>query len=815
MIAKIAVSAAPFAIDKPYSYRIPKDLQLVPGVRVMVPFGKGNRRSEGVVLSVEEGNEDELKTVELCLDEESLLSDNMLRLAAFLRERCFCTFYDCLRVMLPAGLWFREKNSYSLTEDRSWKDSGCRQKDAMALLKLLESLGGKAEETILRETIPDEERLRSALRYLIRKKWLLGQTDLSRKMGDKTEKIASLASSAEEAMAYAARCFRAPMQKSVLETMCAIGSVSVKELCYYTGANTATVKRLAELGYLSLSDREVLRCREIRPAKLDGPLVLNDEQQAVFEKLASQMEEPRPGTALLYGVTGSGKTSVYLKLIRSCLDSGKSALLLVPEIALTPQLLSLLAAHFGSLVAVQHSSLSAGERYDQWKRIRANDARVIVGTRSAVFAPSSQLGVIIIDEEQEHSYRSENNPRYDAREVALWRGWKENCLVLLGSATPSVETMYRARSGDYRLYSLTRRYNGKPLPEVRIVDMRQQLKNGNDSIYSDELLDGIIDTKLAGKQTILLLNRRGNSRALVCVDCGEAPECPRCSARLTYHSANGRLMCHHCSYSQPTAQRCPRCGGPLKPIGIGTQKAQLELESFLPDTPIQRMDTDTVNAVNTHEVILDRFQKEHIPVLIGTQMVAKGLNLPDVTLVGVLDADMSLYCGGWRSAETTFNMLTQVIGRAGRGDSDGRAVIQTMVPEHKVLTLAARQDYDGFYELELQLRKLQNCPPFGDLAGITFLGQDEGQVLRGAAKFRDSLNACLKQTAYDAEHCHVLGPAPCVVPKINYNYRYRLTLRCKMSRNLRFLIAHLLRQFLKDSANRGVSAFVDVNGMDE
>lgn len=815
MIAKIAVSAAPFAIDKPYSYRIPKDLRLVPGVRVMVPFGKGNRRSEGVVLSVEEGNEDELKTVELCLDEEPLLSDNMLRLAAFLRERCFCTFYDCLRVMLPTGLWFREKNSYSLTEDRSWKDSGCRQKDAMELLKLLESLGGKAEETILREMIPDEDRLLSALRYLIRKKWLLGQTDLSRKMGDKTEKIATLASSAEEAMAYAARCFRAPMQKSVLETMCAIGSVSVKELCYYTGANTATVKRLAELGYLSLSDREVLRCREIRPAKLDGPLVLNDEQQAVFEKLASQMEEPKPGTALLYGVTGSGKTSVYLKLIQSCLDSGKSALLLVPEIALTPQLLSLLAAHFGSLVAVQHSSLSAGERYDQWKRIRANDARVIVGTRSAVFAPSSQLGVIIIDEEQEHSYRSENNPRYDAREVALWRGWKENCLVLLGSATPSVETMYRARSGDYRLYSLTRRYNGKPLPEVRIVDMRQQLKNGNDSIYSDELLDGIIDTKLAGKQTILLLNRRGNSRALVCVDCGEAPECPRCSARLTYHSANGRLMCHHCSYSQPTAQRCPCCGGPLKPIGIGTQKAQLELESFLPDTPIQRMDTDTVNAVNTHEVILDRFQKEHIPVLIGTQMVAKGLNLPDVTLVGVLDADMSLYCGGWRSAETTFNMLTQVIGRAGRGDSDGRAVIQTMVPEHKVLTLAARQDYDGFYELELQLRKLQNCPPFGDLAGITFLGQDEGQVLRGAAKFRDSLNACLKQTAYDAEHCHVLGPAPCVVPKINYNYRYRLTLRCKMSRNLRFLIAHLLRQFLKDSANRGVSAFVDVNGMDE
>ena len=816
MIAKIAVSAAPFAIDKPYSYRIPKDLRLVPGVRVMVPFGKGNRRSEGVVLSVEEGNEDELKTVELCLDEEPLLSDNMLRLAAFLRERCFCTFYEAVRVMFPAGGLFKINSSYHLTEDRSWENKKLRQLDARKVLELLRDCGGETNDAALRLLLPEEEKRLAALKYLINKKWIETESNVSLLNRDKSEKLVSLKITSEELQTQAANSRRySEGQRKVLDLLSSLEQVPVKSVCYMTGVGRDCINRLVKVGVLEESERKVLRISEIRPAKLDGPLVLNDEQQAVFEKLASQMEEPKPGTALLYGVTGSGKTSVYLKLIQSCLDSGKSALLLVPEIALTPQLLSLLAAHFGSLVAVQHSSLSAGERYDQWKRIRANDARVIVGTRSAVFAPSSQLGVIIIDEEQEHSYRSENNPRYDAREVALWRGWKENCLVLLGSATPSVETMYRARSGDYRLYSLTRRYNGKPLPEVSIVDMRQQLKNGNDSIYSEELLDGIIDTKSAGKQTILLLNRRGNSRALVCVDCGEAPECPRCSARLTYHSANGRLMCHHCSYSQPTAQRCPRCGGPLKPIGIGTQKAQLELESFLPDTPIQRMDTDTVNAVNTHEVILDRFQKERIPVLIGTQMVAKGLNLPDVTLVGVLDADMSLYCGGWRSAETTFNMLTQVIGRAGRGDSDGRAVIQTMVPEHKVLTLAARQDYDGFYELELQLRKLQNCPPFGDFAGITFLGQDEGQVLRGAAKFRDSLNACLKQSVYATENCHVLGPAPCVVPKINYNYRYRLTLRCKMSRNLRFLVAHLLRQFLKDSANKGVSAFVDVNGMDE
>jgi primosomal protein N' (replication factor Y) len=375
--------------------------------------------------------------------------------------------------------------------------------------------------------------------------------------------------------------------------------------------------------------------------------------------------------------------------------------------------------------------------------------------------------------------------------------------------------MYRAKSGQYQLYRLEERYNGRPLPAVEIVDMRQQLKKGNDSIFSDTLLDKLIDTQNAGKQAVLLLNRRGNSRAILCVDCGEAPECPRCSARLTYHSANERLMCHHCGHSRPVMRRCPACGGPMKPIGIGTQKAQLELQSFLPDTAVERMDTDTVNAVNTHEVILDRFQREHIPVLIGTQMVAKGLNLPDVTLVGVLDADMSLYCGGWRSAETTFNMLTQVVGRAGRGDSEGSAVIQTMVPENQVITLAAKQDYDSFYELELQLRKVQGVPPFGTHAGIIFLGQDEGQVLRGAAKFRDSLNACLKQPQYAAEECHVLGPAPCVVPKINYNYRYRLTLRCRMTGALRLLLAHLLRQFAKDRENKGVSAFVDVNGIDE
>ena len=815
MIAKIAVSAANFAIDKPYSYWIPEGMELAVGSRVMVPFGKGNRRTEGVVLTLEEGTAEGLKSVEKVLDDSPLLSENMLRLAAFLRERYFCTFYDAIRAMLPAGVWFHTKDTYRLTEDRSWQEKSIRQPDAMKILQFLADCGGEAPETMLKSVVEEEEARTAAIKYLLRKKWLVDETDFTRNLGDKTEKIVTLAAPVEEVMDYASRCLRAPMQRSVLELMCGIGSVSMKELCYFTGAKPATVKRLEALGYLQLSDKPVLRCSQIQPAVLEGPLQLSKEQDTAYAGLHQQMHRQDPGVALLYGVTGSGKTAVYIKLIQSCLDEGKCAMLLVPEIALTPQLLSLLVAYFGDQVAVLHSSLAAGERYDQWKRVRSGDARVVVGTRSAVFAPCPELGLIIIDEEQEHSYKSENSPRYCAKEVAIWRGMKEKALVLLGSATPSIETMYRAKNGSYQLYQLENRFGGRKLPDVQIVDMKEEIKNGNDLSFSYDLLENIEKTKNAGKQAILFLNRRGNSRALVCVDCGEVPECPRCNERLTYHSANERVMCHYCGFSQPVPKRCPTCEGAMKRIGVGTQKAQEELLQRYPDMQIDRMDSDTVSAVNTHEKILDHFKNNKVPVLIGTQMVAKGLNLPDVTLVGVLDADMSLYSGSYRAAENTFNMLTQVVGRAGRGDAPGQAMIQTMVPEHKVLELAAKQDYDSFYELEIGLRKIQNCPPFGDIVSVTFVGQEEAQVLHGAAKFRDSLQACLKQPAYETENCRVLGPAPCAVPKINYNFRYRLTLKCRMSRPLRQLIAHLLREFAKDGANRGVNAFADVNGFDE
>ena len=813
MIAKIAVSAARFSIDKPYSYRFSDDMALSPGIRVMVPFGSGNRRTEGVVLSVESGDESGLKAVLQKLDEEPLISENMLRLAAFLRERYFCTFLDAVRCLIPAPLWFRCRERFTLAEGKPWEGKTIRQSDAPAILEFLEGVGGEADSEQLKTVISDEERRDKALKYLLNKKWITTESDFLRRTGDKSERIATLAASAEEAQAFAAsRPKGAAMQKAVLELLCSVGSAAVKDICYYTGASGQTIKRLEALGYLTLSTRPVLRCREIVPAKLDGPLVLNEEQQAAFDGLMAQARREKPGVALLYGVTGSGKTSVYLKLIETCLLTGRSAMLLVPEIALTPQLLSILAAHFGDQVALLHSSLGAGERADQWKRLKNGEARVAVGTRSAVFAPCRELGLIILDEEQEHSYRSEQAPRYSAKEVAIWRGSHEKALVLLGSATPSVETMHRAKQGDYQLYELSSRFGGRQLPRVEIVDMREELKRGNDSPFSEFLLDAIRDNLSRGDQTILFLNRRGNSRALVCIDCRQSPECPRCSNRLTYHSANNRLMCHYCGHSQRVTDRCPDCGGPMKPLGAGTQKIQEALEFEFPDTEVLRMDADTVSAVNTHEKLLERFQKEKIPILIGTQMVAKGLNLPDVTLVGVLDADLSLYADSYRAAEPTCNMLTQGVGRAGRGARPGRAVIQTLVPEHRILNLAARQDYDGFYELESSLRRVTSSPPYGDIAHITFTGENEAAVMRGAAMFRDSLDAWLKQNGVG--EFTLLGPAPCPVMKINYNFRYRLTLRCAVTRPVRLMLAQLLRLFQQDRQHRGINAWIDVNGFD-
>ena len=485
-------------------------------------------------------------------------------------------------------------------------------------------------------------------------------------------------------------------------------------------------------------------------------------------------------------------------------------MLLVPEIALTPQLMSLFAACFGEQIAVLHSALPVGERFDAYKRVARGEARVVLGTRSAVFAPLQNPGLLILDEEQEHTYKSENTPRYHAREIALWRGSREGALVLLGSATPCVETMYLAQSGAYRLYRLDHRYNGRDLPKVTMVDMKQEILQGNSSALSRPLAEAIRERMARREKTILLLNRRGGSRLVVCVDCGSVPTCPRCSVHLTYHMANDRLMCHYCGHSEPMPKTCPVCGGHLKRVGFGTQQLEYDLQQAIPEAKILRMDADTVTPTNPHEKILRRFETEDVSVLIGTQMVAKGLNFDDVTLVGVVDADLSLYMDNFRAAETTFSLITQVVGRSGRGAKRGAAMIQTFTPRSEVLLLASRQDYDGFYGKELSLRRLQTCPPFADLIRIGFTGFPEAHVERCAKGFADRLWPRLRLP--ELQVFDLLGPAPASILKINEKYRFQLTLVCKNSRPLRRILSEEVRAFSADRQSAGVSVWLDVNG---
>lgn len=817
MIADVAVSAAIYAIDKPYSYIVPDEMTLTPGMRVRLPFGSGNRCTEGIILRLRDGTDDSLKKIQFVLDDTPVLSGQMLRLAAFLRERYFCTYYDAIRAILPTGLWFSESETYTLIDPLpdDWMQMIRRKPDASRFVSCLLELGGSASEKTLLSVLSDDFPLTDIARYLYNKKLLSSSSTVRRKVNDRMDLFIRLETTTEEAMSYAIRKRKtAPMQYAVIELLCAMGSGCAKDILYFTGASMATLKRLEQLCIVSFFRCEVLRRAKISPVSHGEPIYLNYEQAYAYSGLLRMMYQPDPGVALLYGVTGSGKTAVYIELIKKCIELGKQAILLVPEIALTPQLLSQMAAYFNDQIAVLHSSLRIGERYDEWKRIKSGQAQLVIGTRSAVFAPVQNLGLIILDEEHEHTYKSENTPYYHAREVAIYRGAKEKALVLLGSATPSVESMYRARTGIYQLFQLTQRYNGASLPQVIIMDMKREIREGNGNPISRELLSKMKEEKSKGKKTILFLNRRGTSRMVVCVECGFVPQCPRCSVHLTFHSANRRIMCHYCGYSEPAIGRCPHCGGKMKHLGFGTQRVQEALMLEAPELISLRMDADTVSAANPHEKILSRFEKENIDVLIGTQMVTKGLNFEDATLVGVLDADAALYIDHYRASENAFSMMTQVIGRAGRFRDPGTAIIQTMTPENEIIKLAAQQNYDAFYEKEIELRRLQFCPPFCDLITIKISGKEEQRVVDSAITLRNAFEDALRIPEYSSLNLRVLGPAPAPITRINNTYHYRLTLCGENSRMLRGLVAFYLQQFPKDKRNKGVFVIADVNSLD-
>ena len=540
-------------------------------------------------------------------------------------------------------------------------------------------------------------------------------------------------------------------------------------------------------------------------------LELTAEQQAAFDTLAPHLEAGRPHAALLYGVTGSGKTLVFLKLIERCLALGKKALVLVPEISLTPQMIRRLKERFGRRVAVQHSALNHTERLLQWQMIQDGGADIVVGTRSAVFAPLEGLGLIVIDEEQEHTYRSESSPRYAAQEVARWRAAKNGALLLLASATPSTETFYEAQAGRCQLVRLTQRYAGQPLPAVQMVDMRAELAAGNPREISLALEDALRANLAEGRQAILLLNRRGYQTMAQCGDCREVLKCPRCSVPMVYHKdGGGRLLCHYCGAQiAPRPEICPACGGKLQYRGFGTQKAEEELAALFPEARILRMDQDTTAAKDAHEKLLASFARHEYDIMVGTQMVAKGLDFEDVTLVGVLGIDSLLFAQGFRAYETVFSLVTQVVGRSGRASSPGRAIIQTTDPGNPVLNLAAAQDYDAFFAQEIEYRKLGLYPPFCSLCIVSFAGKKEGEVAAAAARFA----ALLGQEA--AKHpdipLRVLGPTPGSILMINEVYRYKLTVKCRNDKHFRALLRQVLGLYEQEKLPAKASAAVDMH----
>ena len=814
-MVKVAVSAAPYSIDKPYSYLVPDALAAaaVPGVRVMVPFGRGNKESEGLILArVQEPKLPGSKAIRQILDPEPVLDKAGIDLALWMRGRYFCTVFEAVKTILPAGLWYGLREIWSLAmEPEAARSAAVGIPGAWQVLDLLEKQGGKADIRVLRDVLGDGAE--KPLKAMKKAEILTCETDAKRKIADKSHRMVELAVNTEDAYALTEPKRRsAPARYEVVNFLATAGRTPAAEVSYYTGASARTLKAMEKAGLIAFSEEEELRVPSLDDVEPGPEIVLNEEQQRAFEEILGRVQAAKPSVTLLHGVTGSGKTQVYLRLVQETLALGKTAMVLVPEIVLTPQMMRKFSSYFGSRVAMLHSSLKMTERYDQWKRIRRGEVDVVLGTRSALFAPLKNLGLIIMDEEQEGSYQSENVPRYDAREVAKYLCVREKAALVFGSATPTVETAWAVEQGSYQKALLRRRYNENALPEVLIADLRQEILNGNPGLISTPLRQELEKNLAAGEQSILFLNRRGSSRMLLCGECGYVPQCPRCSTAMTYHSANGRLMCHYCGHSEPAADTCPECGGWMKHVGAGTQKVEEELRELFPEAGILRMDADTT--AGGHEEILQTFERERVPILLGTQMVAKGLDFENVTLVGVLSADISLYVDNYRAAERTFSLLTQVVGRAGRGGKTGRAVIQTYTPGNDVIRCAARQDYDAFYESEIRMRRLRRYPPFADLFTVTVSGTEEGRVLRAAVSVRETLRQLCRRPELAAGEPEVLGPAPAPVVKVNNRFRYRCTLVGKNDKATREMLAWLQKDFAKDSANRGMNLFVDHNAAD-
>lgn len=825
--AGVHILRSPYHIDNAFDYFIPPHIrdEIQVGDFVTVPFGTANTREIALVVSLKDFPDNknvDCKPIYSVSDKNLSLSPEMMGLCFFMKEQTLCTVGDAVRSMIPAAALTKALEIYKPTELARPSDASL---DAVTLY-ILDFIKKKEKADLESLKAKFGPATKPALAKLCEMGLILRDFEV-REPQVKSENFYRLAISIQDAVAIAERTDT----KFRLRSMAHIGAVSYlidkseseipeKQLMEDCALSYAQLKALCDKGILEKLRRVIDRGLAIvTPEEYsnasDAPIVLNDEQSKAFDTLRALADQKEPRAALLHGVTGSGKTSVIMKAIDYILDGGRSVIVLLPEIALTPQTLNIFCSRYGKRVAIIHSGLSEGERLDTYKRIRSGGTDVVIGTRSAVFAPLDNLGMIVIDEEQEHTYKSDQNPKYHARDIARYRVNQKNALMLLASATPSFESYYKTQEGKYTLIQLKNRYGGAKLPRVSIVDMRKSSSGTATSPIGNLLCEKLVQTKENGNQSILFINRRGYNNFVSCRSCGEAVSCPTCSVSMTYHTLGasyerGELRCHWCGRRMPLPSECPSCKSEhISRMGYGTQRIEQELRELLPTANILRMDTDTTSAKNAYEEILGKFRRREADVLLGTQMVTKGHDFPAVTLVGVLLADASLYLDDYRAAERTFAMLTQVIGRAGRADKEGEAIIQTNNPDNDCIRLACAQDYDRFYQNEIRLRRQLSFPPFCDIALMTISSTYENELMK-ATKILAEKFARLVESEYSDLPLLTFGPFEAPVYKVDSKYRMRMVVKCKLGRRSRAMFAELLADFSKSGA-RDLNLSIDFN----
>lgn len=811
--AKVYILDAPYCIDRAYDYFLPPDLRdfVNVGNFVTVPFGNGNKRYMALVSEIcEKADYSNVKPIISVCPPEVALDSEMLKLCKFMKDTTLCTYGDAVHTMLPSAAMSRFEEFFSLTA-KSLPDNP-KGLDTQALF-IYEYLKGRKKASLSNIKAKFGASATQKLKKLKDGGFIAQELEV--KTSEAGIETLSYSVSATEDLARSElfsksdpNVPKAPKCWAVFSTLLENGEMSEDDLLKATKAAKVQLKSLIAKGLIKAKKSISYRIPYEVPEKSEKrEITLNDEQQNAYEALCEMVALKKPSAALLYGVTGSGKTSVMLKTIDYALSQNRGVIILVPEIALTPQTLGIFCSRYGDRVAVIHSGLSHGERADTHKLIKDGRADVVIGTRSAVFAPVKNLGMIIIDEEQEHTYKSDQNPKYHARDVARFRCAENGAVMLLASATPSVESYLKAKDGKYKLLRLTKRYGNATLPQVIVSDMRHETRTGNVTPLGETLARALIDNQNEKEQAILFLNRRGYNHFASCRACGNAIVCPRCSVSMTYHTKkgtydDGTLICHWCGMRMTVPQKCPDCGSEhISFMGYGTQRVEHEISELLPGSKILRMDTDTTATKSSYNELLGKFRKHEADLLIGTQMVTKGHDFPEVTLVGVLSADSSLYLDDYRAGERTFAMLTQVIGRAGRADKPGFAVIQTINPDNDIIKLACAQDYDSFFEREIALRKVLEFPPYCDIALLTIVSSNETELAMAAKRVYDEFRILATKDYPDLPFV-VFGPFEAPVYKVDEKYRMRLVIKCKLSVKCRELFSRILTKYGIEAKSR-------------